>query len=127
MDHAGTAASWSDWPAAKRSDAIRTDLENLGLPMPDPVEVPAFGGEAEIFGMLYVLEGSRLGGKVQSRLIANDAPSAFLLHSSPLPWKKFISLLEQKLASPVDCALAQRAANDAFGCFAAAARRFLGA
>jgi heme oxygenase len=57
-----------DWDARARSTALRDDLAALGVPAPMArVDVPAVGGEARQFGMLYVLEGSRLGAKILAR------------------------------------------------------------
>ncbi len=51
-----------DWPLRRRSDAITADLAGFGVAVPaaDPV---AFGSPKAMLGTLYVLEGSRLGGR----------------------------------------------------------------
>ncbi len=53
-----------DWPQRRRSDALLQDLCWLGLqPPPSLADMPPVG-PASLLGMLYVLEGSRLGAQV---------------------------------------------------------------
>lgn len=64
LTDAGAERLLPDWPARRRTAALRADLESLeASPAPEapPIEV---GGEAHQFGILYVLEGSRLGASV---------------------------------------------------------------
>ena len=126
LDHAGAAQLLPDWPGHRRGAAIVADLDALGTPLPAPVAVPSIIGEPDMLGALYVLEGSRLGGKMLARQVAAGLPTAFLSHRPPLTWADFVSLLEQKLQSPVDQAVALRAANEAFDAFSRAASTVAG-
>lgn len=74
-----------DWAAAGidlaprlRQDELEADLDQLGLdavaraelPIIAKSALPQLGSHAAAFGCLYVLEGSTLGGRVISRMIA---------------------------------------------------------
>jgi len=60
----------ADFELANRVAWLQADLTHFGLPDALPVEpwVPPFPGSvAELVGMLYVIEGSTLGGQIISR------------------------------------------------------------
>ena len=61
-----------------RPDDIHADLTELGVPCPVAAPAPALDGEAFLFGILYVLEGSRLGARLLTRqvLASRDPPHA---------------------------------------------------
>ncbi|WP_343343024.1 biliverdin-producing heme oxygenase [Sphingomicrobium sp. XHP0239] len=126
LDHAGAAQLLDDWPGHRRGAALVADLDALGERIPTPVRVPSFLGPPDILGALYVLEGSRLGGKMLVKQVPDALPTAFLSHRPPLAWRDFVALLEQNLASPVDRAVALRAAEAAFDVFSDAASRIAG-
>lgn len=121
LDHAGAQVHYHPWQAARRGPALAADMHALGLPIPPPVAIQPIVGEPDIFGTLYVLEGSRLGGKMLARGVPEALPSAFLEHRGTQTWPEFSKLLDQKLASPVDLSVAKRAASHAFDAFARAA------
>ncbi|HEU0061353.1 MAG TPA: biliverdin-producing heme oxygenase [Hyphomicrobiaceae bacterium] len=90
-----------DWPQRSRSRALRLDLAALSLPEPSGPTVPAICGEAFQFGMLYVLEGSRLGARlllaeVEAALSpASRAATRYLSHGQGLSlWPTFLQRLE---------------------------------
>lgn len=57
---------------------LAEDLAALGAEGPrEPQNLPAMGAPA-LHGVLYVLEGSRLGGKLLARGVGEGLPSAFL-------------------------------------------------
>jgi heme oxygenase (biliverdin-IX-beta and delta-forming) len=57
-----------DWQERSRWAPLREDLADLGMTTPAPAApMPRLNGEAHQFGVLYVLEGSRLGAKVLIR------------------------------------------------------------
>ncbi|MCJ8190327.1 biliverdin-producing heme oxygenase [Sphingomicrobium aestuariivivum] len=126
LDHAGAATVIPDWPAHRRGPAILADLEAMGHDLPPPVAIQPVLGTPDILGAAYVLEGSRLGGEVIRRGLPEGMPTAFLRHPSPTRWPDFVALLEQNLASPVDRAVAERAAILAFEAFARAADAYVG-
>jgi hypothetical protein len=91
------------------------------------VRLPPLGGEAHQFGVVYVLEGSRLGAKVLvRRLLASPdlqktRAMRYLRHGEGLPlWRTFVERLESSAAvrrSPADAIAGAHAAcligNDA--------------
>lgn len=101
---AGISAVVPDWPARTRSAALRADLASLSLPASEtdyPGRDVELGGEAHLFGALYVLEGSRLGARAILHALGNS-PSAvhhcacrYLSHGAGQPlWQTFLSQLE---------------------------------
>ena len=86
------------WCASRRSDAIAGDLAALGKPMPKPVEPPVLTGVGELLGAAYVLEGSRLGGRVLERRLGPGLPNAFLKGDGSLgPWPALIAVMDRLL------------------------------
>ena len=62
-----------------RSPSIAEDLSALGQPVPAaPAEHVAVPSYAHALGMLYVLEGSRLGGSVLVKRVRAGLPLAYL-------------------------------------------------
>lgn len=100
------AAAWEtlrpilDSESLARAEALRSDLETLGLPVPEPlsdVDVPSHAS----LGHRYVLEGSRLGSSVLLRELKAKAPnysvaaSAYLTESAVMePWKRLFTTLQ---------------------------------
>jgi heme oxygenase len=102
LEKANIEAILPDWPQRRRSDALRLDLQELLRPEPPILPAPEITSDAFQFGLVYVLEGSRLG----ARLILRDAqhtlsPAArsatrYLSHGQHLPlWPSFLMRLEQ--------------------------------
>lgn len=89
-----------------RLHLLLDDLCELGespaLPIAPP---PALGSIAEVAGVLYVLEGSRLGGHVLARSMANQPggpyPHTFFLGGSPAHpsarWNAWLTWAERKV------------------------------
>jgi len=83
-----------------RADALRSDLGELDLPIPGPLDV-ALPPRATI-GHRYVLEGSRLGSAVLLRALVVNAPqwaeraSAYLAESQKIEgWKQLSTGLQK--------------------------------
>ncbi|WP_148716235.1 biliverdin-producing heme oxygenase [Chitinolyticbacter meiyuanensis] len=127
LEAAGVAALLPDWPQRRRSAALQADLALLGeLPRQYPVLDQACDPAAS-WGLLYVLEGSRLGARQLKRALdaqgdtAMRAASNYLAHGEGLPlWPDFLRRLEA--LDPAVHAPAQAGARQAFGLFLAAAR-----
>src|SRR5690348_326497 len=66
------------WANARRTAALEADLATLGEPMPEPAASPAVTTVAELLGTAYVLEGSRLGGRVLREQVGEGLPTCFL-------------------------------------------------
>lgn len=118
---AGTGPKlFEDWSARMRSQALRRDL----LTMDAPVRVQtadAVHDEAEALGTMYVLEGSRLGGRVLARIAgqSRDArvreATRFFRHEEDAGhWRSFLTRLE---SSPAVRAAPERTAASARGAF----------
>ena len=80
---------------------MRLDLAQLSLPEPPKLRGPEGFGNAFQFGMIYVLEGSRLGARLLLReaktTLSPVAQSAtrYLSHGQDLPlWPTFLQRLE---------------------------------
>ncbi|MGR3759804.1 biliverdin-producing heme oxygenase [Roseobacteraceae bacterium NS-SX3] len=93
----GAAALLPDWPMRQRTDALLSDLRALSLPPLEPVPVALEPCLPSAAGVLYVLEGSRLGGKVLARRAAaaeTELPASFLLHGADQRlWQSFLNWL----------------------------------
>ncbi len=81
----------------QRTDLLAEDLRALGYGLPEIVTVSTVSALPEKFGLLYVLEGSRLGGHVLSRRAGRAFPKQFLsaVHL-PGEWLAFKEALENR-------------------------------
>ena len=120
---AGASRLIDDWEAGRRTAAIETDLAALGEPMPAPIPVAPLRGTAELLGTAYVLEGSRLGGRVLKRRVGDGLPSSFLGHSTHAPWPAVVATLDRHLYSDELVEEAKAAARQCFDMFLKAARK----
>lgn len=106
LENAGVAQLLPDWPQRTRRAAILADLQSLGVDVQPLALRRTAPTAAEVFGILYVLEGSRLGARVQlDQVLASDdeqvrRSSAYLRHGEPGPdqpgglWRSFLEQLE---------------------------------
>jgi heme oxygenase len=107
----------------RKSSAILHDLAAIGQStdaLPVCGQLPVFNNTAEAFGVMYVLEGSTLGGKMIARMLQkNEAlqlpPGAVRFFSgygekTGEKWKIFLSALNEQ--EPADAVIA--AANETF-------------
>lgn len=99
LDRSGAEQVFSPWPSRRRLGAACEELgETTEVSHSDAID---YTDEAEIWGALYVLEGSRLG----SRLLAKQAPgSQFLeLSAEDRMWPAFLDALgaaDERLRDP---------------------------
>lgn len=116
LDAAGAAELLADWPERLRGDALRADLAALGRPPPDRIAPPLYSDAPAIWGGMYVLEGSRLGGAMLHKTVSGHLPRRFM---APPPdrtlWPRFIQELERNNGADV---LRQRAGASAIATFA---------
>lgn len=113
-----------DWAQRARSAALRSDLADLALIEPAfEARLPQSDG-AFILGVLYVLEGSRLGSRVVLRQLQMSAPTQlkgatrYLSHGEGLPlWKTFLAQLEASQPARDDPEAAIAGARAAFELF----------
>jgi heme oxygenase len=124
LDEAGAARVLPDWPDRRRSAALLADLRALGETAPRPEPAPALNGEAAVWGAAYVLEGSRLGGRVLSRTAAASADprvraaDRYLTHGQGgALWPVFLARLDASPAVRAQPEAALAAARLAFRAF----------
>jgi heme oxygenase len=120
----GVSQLLDDWPARQRSDALRADLQALNCEPAPALTITPRGGPGWCWGALYVLEGSRLGGKLLARRLQAAQPGApmhYLDHAADQGlWPGFLQRLESQAHGCDERAL-QQGVEDAFGLFIRAA------
>lgn len=124
LDEAGAAALLDDWPERRRGEALRADLAALNVTLPELFPAPSFlSGKAPLFGAIYVLEGSRLGGAVLKRAVPREFPRRFLDARQPAgSWRRLLQSLDEHLTRQGDLDAAAHAAMEVFARFEAGAK-----
>lgn len=112
-----------DWPARRRSPQLIADLQRLGFEARTADLRPLFRTREEILGAIYVLEGSRLGGRMLARSVPADLPRSFIGTSDGGMWRTLIEVLDRLLVSGDQHGLAIDAARRVFALFEAGASR----
>ncbi|MEJ7932970.1 biliverdin-producing heme oxygenase [Sphingobium sp. AN558] len=110
-------------PASPRLPLITGDLAALGYAMPPALKFDRRVSEAFRWGLLYALEGSRLGGAMLARRVPADLPRSYLLAVHPKGgWAAFQASMDEAGAAGGDGWLrdAVAGAQAAFALFAAA-------
>lgn len=128
LEAAGVERLIDDWPERKRGHLIREDLAMLGARLaPDEAGIPVrIDTHEAIAGTLYVLEGSRLGGKFLARRLPPGFPRAYLDADQPSGnWRKLLDRLDTILYQPAELAAAIDAAQAAFDAFERSGTRWL--
>ncbi len=112
-----------DWPERRRAPLIRADLADFNAPAPQP-EPFHVQSDAAALGVIYVLEGSRLGGTLLARNVPMDLPARFI-RCAPAPkrWQGLIEVLDHHLVTPDQRKVAADAACAVFDLFWRSARR----
>lgn len=99
LERAGIAELLVDWPTRTRRHALRDDLAELRCPPAPPLHLPELKDASSCWGVAYVLEGSRLGGRVLARRIRQVDPTApvrYLEHGDVAKlWPAFLARFEQ--------------------------------
>ena len=119
LDRAGAGRLLPDWEQRRRSEALLADLAALGRPAPAANGSPAYTDDAAIWGGLYVIEGSRLGGAMLRKSVPADFPQAFLSpqQSRNSSWPAFVVAMERSLYEDPALQRAGSSAIDTFACF----------
>lgn len=128
LETAGVERLIDDWSGRKRGLLIREDLAFLNARPGDGFggRAPDIGSDAQIAGTLYVLEGSRLGGKFLARKLPPGFPRAYLDADQPAGnWRKLLDRLDTILYQPAELAVAIDAAQAAFDAFERSGTRWL--
>jgi heme oxygenase (biliverdin-IX-beta and delta-forming) len=87
-----------DWRL--RTGCLESDLAAFGHTLPLPIADVLPQGSGERFGLLYVLEGSRLGGRLLLRRVGAGFPARYLaaVHQ-PGEWRAFTRALDDRAAA----------------------------
>lgn len=119
LEDAGVAGWLPDWDRRVRRTALARDLAALGLEVPSftnaAVATPDFGA-----GLLYVLEGSRLGARFLARQVragGHGLPLNYLTQGEEQDlWRSFLAWLEKpNVGTRTDAA--EAGARYGFQCF----------
>lgn len=123
LEAGGVATRFQAWPCHRRSQALIADMCACGIERRPGAPLPAIRGVEAQMGVLYVLEGSRLGGRLLERQAKGQAGrNAFLTHGAGLPlWKEFLGHLERLPDDEATKRGLAEGARIAFGLYAAAA------
>ncbi|QNM83535.1 biliverdin-producing heme oxygenase [Sphingomonas sabuli] len=78
LDAFGMADHVPGWAEHRRAGLLQQDLAQLGEPMPAEVRIDPFETLGQALGAAYVLEGSRLGGRILERNVGPEMPTTFL-------------------------------------------------
>jgi heme oxygenase len=118
LDRAGAAELLPDWQQRRRSDALKSDIAALGRSLPDPIQPPFYADAAAVWGGLYVLEGSRLGGAMLNKVAGPAFPRSFLAPPAEKGlWRQFVVAVERNLYDRVGLERAGQSAIHTFACF----------
>jgi heme oxygenase (biliverdin-IX-beta and delta-forming) len=127
LEDAGIEAIFCDWPERRRGAAVASDLACLGSAARPLCDVEPLSRNS-MLGVMYVLEGSRLGAKYLLRSIADrgdpriSASTRYLNHGAGKPlWRSFLLHLESEPVTQADEAEIIRGAHHAFAMFSEAA------
>ncbi|WP_422031012.1 biliverdin-producing heme oxygenase [Reyranella sp.] len=124
LEQGGVDRVLPDWPLRRRSDALERDLAILGIRAPAPIPVEVTRDEARLFGRLYVLEGSRLGGSLLVKRVRASADprvrtaTNYLSHGAGADlWRGFLQRLEHSDAVAAAPERTMLGAREAFRLF----------
>lgn len=103
LEASGIETMLADWPWRSRRRQLQADLIELGDSAPCPRASAAPHGPGWCWGAVYVIEGSRLGGRVLAKRVAEanpHAPLRYLAFSDAAPsWPAFIDQLDLHAAA----------------------------
>jgi len=115
LDAGGAERLWADWPSRRIAHLIAADIDDLGgvaLVSSGMSALPL--SDAELLGVLYVLEGSSLGARVLVNMARGLGLSAtcgarHLVHQAgdTGAWRSFVALMNSAAQPPsIEAALA---------------------
>ncbi|MET0660430.1 MAG: biliverdin-producing heme oxygenase [Steroidobacteraceae bacterium] len=122
LERAAVTDCFADWPQRSRRKLILEDLHGLGSSTRALRWKRPIPSRAEIFGIVYVLEGSRLGARMLlPRAQASGSPVVrancrFLSAQQPMLWRVFLERLESADDAADEQAVVA-GAQDAFALF----------
>ncbi|WP_230279886.1 biliverdin-producing heme oxygenase [Croceicoccus sp. Ery15] len=94
IELAATGRGWKGF--APRLPLLADDLAALGAWLPAPM-VTAELSDAGVWGAQYVLEGSKLGGRLLAKSVPDDAPATYLTPADTMSadWQDFCAGFEE--------------------------------
>ncbi len=114
----------ADWPARARAAALKDDLLRLDAVAPAGEAFEAPDDPASIAGIVYVLEGSRIGGNILAKRVPGRLPKAYLSSACDAQnWRRTLSRLDDVIRDPETRTASTKAALSVFERFERAARR----
>jgi heme oxygenase len=126
LERHGIEEVLADWPQRARTPALANDLSALGIAC-DPLPDPDLDGAAQMLGVVYVLEGTRVGGRVILSRLADQPDSSILGATAYLRhgfgkrfWPTFLATLENSPAAQDHPDRVIDGAQMAFGMFESA-------
>lgn len=121
LERTGIIRLLPDWPERRRTSLLLADIAALNELPPQPLLQPELRDDASLWGAIYVLEGSKLGGAMLAKAVPDHLPSSYLSPQGP---KGSMRVFMERLdASGVDdIAGAVAAARDVFALFLKAAQ-----
>ena len=122
LDHAGAQRLIPDWPHRRRAALLREDLKELAASAIDYQPILPIVNPAAVFGAAYVLEGSRLGGRLLARSVPEQFPRRFIDGGDRNLWRVFLATMERALTTQAEIDEAITAARTVFATFEASAR-----
>lgn len=127
LDAADTVRLFADWPDRRRGALLREDLAMLGHRAAPPLPAPLLAGDAAIAGTLYVIEGSRLGGRFLARSLPSGFPRAYLSADQRAEkWQQLLDHIDDLLQDAPALRSAEEAALAAFSRFERSAEAWSG-
>lgn len=126
--NSGCGTRFPGWTGDARTPALRSDLDTMGVAKPipralDQDQVPMSTADPALVGMMYVLEGSRLGGRVLARRVEMGSnarcrsATQYLSHDGGVSWRSFLHRLETLEFTEVEIEAALAAAIEIFRLF----------
>jgi heme oxygenase (biliverdin-IX-beta and delta-forming) len=132
LDAAGVTDVVPDWSIRARRRAILDDLAMIGG-IPRPLVFPVRLGLGDALGVMYVLEGSRLGATYLLNIVSQSGDvrvrnaSSYLRHGAGQRlWQSFLAMLEHEGAALGDDRGVLNGAHLAFDLFLQAMGRMRG-
>jgi len=126
LEHNGIAQILPDWDFRARSAALEHDLIVMDASC-DPLPEPHFDNAAQMLGVVYVLEATRMGARVMLSRLAQHPDSCsigatkYLRHGfGQRLWPTFLNVLETHPAALGDPKAVVQGAQIAFGMFESA-------
>ncbi|MEO7120739.1 MAG: biliverdin-producing heme oxygenase [Ginsengibacter sp.] len=113
-----------DYPKRRKASSLQADLTCMRALLPAKIEtsnLPAIENSLQALGALYVMEGSTLGGRIITRMVANKLPDekAFSFfegygEKTNEMWEAFKSSLDAIYLTPQEINIIIESANETF-------------